>query len=47
MQTEKIELTKKQTSISFALKAILASNYVVIITNAKSGKKISSQLVVQ
>ncbi len=47
MQTEKIELAKKQTSISFALKAIQTGNYVVIITNAKSGKKISSQLLVQ
>lgn len=47
MQTEKIELAKKQTSISFALKAIPTGNYVVIITNAKLGKKISTQLVVQ
>ncbi|MCU0320934.1 MAG: carboxypeptidase-like regulatory domain-containing protein [Chitinophagaceae bacterium] len=47
IQTEKIELAKKQTSISFALKAIPAGNYVVIITNTKSDKKISSQLVVQ
>lgn len=47
VQSEKIELAEKQTAISIVLKAILAGNYVVIITNTKSDKKISSQLIVQ
>lgn len=46
VQSEKIELTKKQTSISFDLRSIPAGTYAVILTHIKTGKKISSQLVV-
>jgi hypothetical protein len=47
VQVEKLEVMKKQTASSFNLKSIVAGTYAVIITNTKTGKHFSHQLIVR
>jgi hypothetical protein len=47
VQVEKLELVKKQAVSSINLKSIVAGTYAVIITNTKTGKFFSHQLIVQ